>query len=173
MLRTDAVETVVQKGTLIARASGQFRFEFTTPSRELHVGDVRTHTIWNPSNNQVIISSVPEDTEKTALHYTRWFEGLGALKDLYTITPAFDSSTAAHAVFTLTPRSTEASSGLLPVTMSIDITTKLPATVTVTDEYTTETIRFSGVKLNPPVDSKTFVFHPPEGADVIDMREEQ
>jgi outer membrane lipoprotein-sorting protein len=38
-----------------------------------------------------------------------------------------------------------------------------------TDAYMNVTMGFSGVPLNPPVDSKTFIFHPPEGATVTDM----
>lgn len=158
----DAPQTL--SGTLLL--SGR-RYRIETPQQTV-VTDGETVWIYNPAEDQVLVNNYAEDEAAfTPRDLFAGYRGRFAVEAMQAETLEGE----AHHVLRLQP--TDAYAPLRAVTLWLRQADGLPARVETTDAGgATTTFRLDDLVFDPPLEPDAFVFAPPAGTEVIDLRDE-
>ncbi|XID74407.1 outer membrane lipoprotein chaperone LolA [Alkanindiges sp. WGS2144] len=146
-------------GTMQVKRPGQFRWETTSPSKQLIVASGQTVWIYDPDLEQAVRQKLDDQVGNTpALLLSGQANTI--MKSFRVTQP--DANTP---YFVLYPKNEE---GVFE-SLGIRFTNNAPSQMILKDSLGQQTtITFSNVKLNPSLNSNLFNFTPPKGTDVID-----
>ena len=149
-----------ENGTLLLRKPGRMRWDYTQPKGKLFVSDGKNLWLYTPADNRATKMKLQESEDMRAplafllgrLHFAQEFRNLEArpeASDLrVTAEPKTENLPYSKVEFVVTPESRIREVRVTGFDQSIlDFT-------------------FDGEKVNPPLDGKLFVFHPPPGAEL-------
>ncbi len=147
-------------GVMQVKRPGNFRWETTSPMKQLIVTNGQKVSIYDPDLAQLTRQDLGEQVANTP---ALLLSGQTArIRQAYRITqpnPGLNS-------YSLYPRSGEAAFERLDIAFNKG----LPVLMVLHDSLGQQTsIRFSNVQLNPRLDAALFNFVPPQGTDVIDQ----
>jgi outer membrane lipoprotein carrier protein len=147
-------------GVMQVKRQGLFRWETTSPTKQLIVTSGKTVWIYDPDLQQATRQTLDEQMSNTP---ALLLSGNAAqIMKSYKVT----QPNRAVQSFVLYPRSKE---GVFE-SLSIRFDGAVPAEMILADSLgQLTTVSFSGAKLNPQIASSQFVFVPPKGVDVIDQ----
>lgn len=147
-------------GTMQVKRPGQFRWETTSPSKQLIVASDETVWIYDPDLEQAVRQKLDEQVSNTpALLLSGQTSNI--MKSFRVTQP-----NAQEAYFVLYPKSED---GVFD-SLGMRFSNNLPTQMVLKDSLGQQTtINFSNVKLNPTLNSSAFNFVPPKGTDVIDQ----
>ncbi len=147
-------------GVMQVKRPGQFRWETTSPSKQLIVTSGKTVWIYDPDLEQAVRQNLDEQVGNTP---ALLLSGQSA-----TIMKSFKVTqpSAQDAYFILYPKQED---GVFE-SLGIRFSNNLPTQMILKDSLGQQTtINFSDVKTNPNLNSTAFNFVPPKGVDVIDQ----
>lgn len=147
-------------GTMQVKRPGQFRWETTSPSKQLIVANGKTVLIYDPDLEQVVRQKLDEQVGNTpALLLSGQTSSI--MKSFRVTQPR-----ANEAYFVLYPKTED---GVFE-SLGMRFSNNLPTQMILKDSLGQQTtISFNNVKLNPKLNSSAFNFVPPKGTDVIDQ----
>lgn len=147
-------------GTMQVKRPGQFRWETTSPAKQLIVTSGKTVWIYDPDLEQAVRQNMDEQVGNTPALLLSGQTGT-IMKSFRVTQP-----NAGQPYFVLYPKSED---GVFE-SLGIRFTNNAPSQMILKDSLGQQTtIIFSNVKLNPSLSSSTFNFTPPKGTDVIDQ----
>jgi outer membrane lipoprotein carrier protein len=159
VLRTQTSE----RGTVSVKKPGLMRWTYTSPERKEFVSDGLKMYSYIPEDRQVLVSSVPTDSE--APTPVLFLAGKGDLVKDFTATKA-ESPVPGAVALKLTPRRNEPEYEYL--ILAVDPMTLQIRALTTRDRQGGEsTLRFENLKENKGISDKDFAFRIPRGVDVI------
>jgi outer membrane lipoprotein carrier protein len=159
VLRTETKE----RGTVAVKKPGLMKWVYTSPERKEFVSDGQKMYSYIPEDRQVMVSTVPTDTE--APTPVLFLAGKGNLVKDFTAEKA-ESPVAGAVALKLTPRRNEPEYEYL--ILAVDPATLQIRALTTRDRQGGEsTLRFENLKENKGISDKEFAFRIPRGVDVI------
>lgn len=152
-------------GTMQVKRPGQFRWETTSPSKQLIVTSGKTVWIYDPDLEQAVRQNLDDQVGNTP---ALLLSGQSA-----TIMKSFrvTQPKASEAFFVLYPKADDGVFESLGIRFSPTASGQgAPSQMILKDSLGQQTtINFSNVKLNPTLSANAFNFVPPKGTDVIDQ----
>lgn len=147
-------------GTMQVKRPGMFRWETTSPSKQLIVTSGKTVWIYDPDLEQAVRQTLDQQVANTP---ALLLSGQSSqIMKSYRVTQP-DSK---DSYFVLYPKGQD---GVFE-SLSIRFANKLPSQMILKDSIGQQTIiNFNNVKLNPALNNSVFNFVPPKGTDVIDQ----
>ena len=146
-------------GLMQVKRPGQFRWETTSPSKQLIVANGSTVWIYDPDLEQAVRQKMDEQVGNTPALLLSG-QASSIMKSFKVTQP--DSS---RAYFVLYPKNKD---GVFE-SLGISFSNKAPSQMILKDSLGQKTtISFNNVKLNPTLNAGLFNFIPPKGTDVID-----
>ncbi len=146
-------------GLMQVKRPGQFRWETTSPSKQLIVANGATVWIYDPDLEQAVRQKMDEQVGNTPALLLSG-QASSIMKSFKVTQP--DSS---RAYFVLYPKSKD---GVFE-SLGMSFSNSAPSQMILKDSLGQKTtINFNNVKLNPTLNSGLFNFLPPKGTDVID-----
>lgn len=146
-------------GLMQVKRPGQFRWETTSPSKQLIVANGATVWIYDPDLEQAVRQKMDEQVGNTPALLLSG-QASNIMKSFKVTQP--DSS---RAYFVLYPKNKE---GVFE-SLGMSFSNNAPSQMILKDSLGQKTtINFNNVKLNPTLNSGLFDFTPPKGTDVID-----
>lgn len=146
-------------GLMQVKRPGQFRWETTSPSKQLIVANGATVWIYDPDLEQAVRQKMDEQVGNTPALLLSG-QASNIMKSFKVTQP--DSS---RAYFVLYPKNKE---GVFE-SLGMSFSNNAPSQMILKDSLGQKTtINFNNVKLNPALNSGLFDFTPPKGTDVID-----
>lgn len=152
-------------GTMQVKRPGQFRWETTSPSKQLIVTSGKTVWIYDPDLEQAVRQNLDDQVGNTP---ALLLSGQSA-----TIMKSFrvTQPKASEPYFVLYPKAEDGVFESLGIRFANTASAKgAPSQMILKDSLGQQTtINFSNVKLNPTLSANAFNFVPPKGTDVIDQ----
>ena len=159
VLRTQTTE----RGRVLVKKPGLMRWTYTAPERKEFVSDGARVYSHIPADRQVIVSTVPPDSQATTP--ALFLAGKGDIARDFTATYP-DPATAGPVMLKLTPRRSEPEYEYLVV--AVDLATLQIRALTTRDRQGGDsTLTFNNLKENQGISDKEFAFRIPRGVDVI------
>lgn len=157
---------ISEKGHVLVRKPGRFRWEYTTPEAKTFVSDGAKVYSYVPADKQVMITSVP--TDDTASTPALFLAGKGNVTRDFTssATPLPPGSPVGTTALKLVPRTPQPDYDSLIVLVD-DATFALRGLVTADAQGGTSSLMFTGLKENVGLTDKDFAFKMPRGVDVV------
>jgi outer membrane lipoprotein carrier protein len=154
---------LVEQGSLLVKKPGRMRWEYKSPEKKLFISDGSVLYFYDPANNQVTESRMPQADE--AASAALFLLGRGSLTRDFT--PSLVPGGAADTyVLRLDPKREQADYDWLELT--VDRTTlQIRALTAAEKQGGRSTFLFSNFKENVRLADKTFEFRIPPGAEVI------
>jgi outer membrane lipoprotein carrier protein len=147
-------------GMMKVKRPGQFRWETTSPSKQLIVTSGQTVWIYDPDLEQAVRQKLDEQVANTPALLLSG-QASNIMKSFRVTQP-----NAQEAYFVLYPK---AEDGVFD-SLGMRFSNNLPSQMVLKDSLGQQTtINFSNVKLNPNLNNSVFNFVPPKGTDVIDQ----
>lgn len=147
-------------GTMQVKRPGQFRWETSSPSKQLIVTSGQTVWIYDPDLEQAVRQKLDEQVGNTPALLLSG-QSSSIMKSFRVTQP-----NPKEAYFVLYPK---AEDGVFE-SLGMRFTKSLPSQMILKDSLGQQTtINFKNVKLNPSLKSSAFNFVPPAGTDVIDQ----
>ena len=153
---------LVEQGTVHVKKPGKMRWEYKSPEEKLFVSDGKRLYFYDPSNNQVTISEVPEGNQATAAQF---LSGRGNIARDFEVSFTDGGSADSYAL-KLVPRTPQNEYDWLEIVVD-RATYQIRSLTAVEKQGGRSTFLFSGLKENIAIPDKTFVFDIPRGAEVI------
>jgi outer membrane lipoprotein carrier protein len=159
--------TDTAEGSLLIKRPDKMRWEYETPEKQLVITNGDELWIFRPTDNQVMIGSAPE--------FFRGGKGASFLSDIRRIRRHFmvslaDASEGRDYVLKLVPR--DETIDLVSILLRISARDFTVIDVTTTNSFGDETfIALDRYRFNLKPDDDAFLFHIPEGADVVHLAE--
>lgn len=152
-------------GNMQVKRPGQFRWETSSPAKQLIVASGKTVWIYDPDLEQAVRQNLDEQVGNTP--------ALLLSGQPSTIMKSFrvTQPNAGEPYFVLYPKSEDGVFESLGIRFSGNSPNQsAPAQMVLKDSLGQQTtITFSNVKINPSLNSSAFNFTPPKGTDVIDQ----
>ena len=159
VLRTQTTE----RGRVLVKKPGLMRWTYTTPEKKEFVSDGARVYSHIPADRQVIVRSLPPDSQATTP--ALFLAGKGDIARDFTAAYA-DAAPAGPAMLKLTPRRSEPEYEYLVV--AVDPATLQIRGLTTRDRQGGDsTLTFSNLQENRGISDKEFAFSIPRGVDVI------
>ena len=153
-------------GKAVFKKPGMMRWDYITPDKQQIVSDGKTIWIFQPSFNQVIVSSFPKERNVAR----DFLSGMGRLNEDFSIALLEGSSSPYH--LKLTPKE--------PQTNTTGLIIRVNEKTSMVEEFTNfdllgnaTKIKMKKIKINAELSSDLFSFTIPEGAKVIREGEDQ
>lgn len=147
-------------GTMQVKRPGMFRWETTSPSKQLIVTSGKTVSIYDPDLEQVVRQKMDQQLADTPALLLSG-QASQIVKSFRVTQP-----NPKDGYFVLYPK---AQDGLFE-SLGIRFSNNAPSQMVLKDSLGQQTtINFSNVKLNPNLSSSQFEFVPPKGTDIIDQ----
>jgi outer membrane lipoprotein carrier protein len=158
--------TVETRGSALFQRPNRFRVVQSAPENQTFVSNGKTFWVFLPDRAQVL-----KGTMDNWGRLAGFPEGLTPFRmDVSEMKRKYDFSLANESggeVLTLTPKD----AGDFPFTLRlwVNMTTGIAEKTALVSENLTATVTIKNVRVNPRVDSESFRFVPPKGADVLEM----
>lgn len=156
---------VIERGTLLVKTPGKFRWTYTSPEKKEFVSDGRTLYSYIPEDRQVIVSQVPpaDDASSPAM----FLAGKGnILRDFTPTLAALPAIAPSEVALRLVPtRPQRDYDGIILVLDRASL--QIRSLVTTDAQGGTSTFVFTRLRENLGLPDKDFVFKVPRGVDVI------
>jgi len=153
----------VMRGTMTSLLPDRFRIDYVSPFAQSLVCNGVTVWLYTPRNNQVIVSSVGNKTEREMLG-----DLIGYFERDYSYALAGSQEVDGRATAVLEMTALSPDNAYPRGRVWVDTETWFPAEVELTDDLgNTVSYRLSNVRLNPAVDRSIFTFTPPPGVEVV------
>jgi outer membrane lipoprotein carrier protein len=159
VLRTETRE----RGTVAVKKPGRMRWIYTNPERKEFVSDGLKMYSYIPEDRQVVVSSVPTDSE--APTPVLFLAGRGDIVKDFTAARV-ESPVTGSIALKLTPRKNEPEYEYVIVAVD-PVTLQIRALATRDRQGGESTIRFENLKENQGISDKDFEFRIPRGVDVV------
>lgn len=152
-------------GTMQVKRPGQFRWETTSPAKQLIVTSGKTVWIYDPDLEQAVRQNLDEQVGNTPALLLSGQPGT-IMKSFRVTQPK-----AGEPYFVLYPKSEDGVFESLGIRFTGNsLSQSTPSQMILKDSLGQQTtITFSNVKLNPALNSSLFNFTPPKGTDIIDQ----
>lgn len=150
----------IQEGKLSLAKPSNLHWNITSPVEQHYYVDAEKLTVWNPAQNQAIISSnEAQNSEITSL-----LTNLSKLKEQYKIQLVDEEAERIH--FKLQSQELQGELELWFSQKELFL-----EEITVKTSNATTKLKFSAFDLNPTLDAKEFTFTPQKDTDIIDSRQ--
>lgn len=151
------------RGTFLMQRPGKFRWDYTTPYRQLILADGRRLWIYDPDLDQVVVKPLGVALGDTPALLLSGDGGAGSLDQQFTITESLEARDGLYWV-TLLPREKDASFQ----EVRLGFGEKNLHRMELMDGFgQLTTLEFMGMQSNVEVPEGSFSFEPPRGVDVI------
>ncbi len=147
-------------GTLSISRPNRFRWDYTQPYAQTIVADGAKLWLYDPDLQQVTVRSLEQGLGATP---AMLLSGTGKVTDAFTAGPVETRRDWTWCRLTPKPHGSD----FERVSLAFDAKNELAAMELVDKLGQTTTIQFTQLKRDVPVNAQTFVFVPPQGADVI------
>jgi outer membrane lipoprotein carrier protein len=154
---------LVERGTVFVKKPGRMRWHYKAPEEKYFVSDGAQLYFYDPQNNQVTISAVPQDDQ--AATAVLFLTGKGNLTRDFRVTFAEGGPAGAQALH-LEPTHPQAEYDWLELVADAQ-TLQIRTLVAADRQGGRSTFQFSNFKENVGLTDKTFAFTIPRGAEVI------
>jgi outer membrane lipoprotein carrier protein len=159
LLEADSAHAQVSEGSFYLHRPQRFRWDYTSPTPQLVVADGEHLWLYDPDLEQVTVRRLDDGLSSTP---AMLLSGDGALEDSFRLGAAYQEDGLDWVE--LAPLSEAADFAAVRVGFEAG---RLASMELMDALGQTTVIRFSDVKLNPPLDAALFSFSPPAGVDVI------
>ena len=154
---------IVEQGTVQVKKPGRMRWEYKSPEEKLFVSDGRRLYFFDPTNNQVTVSPVPEgDQPASAAHF---LSGRGNLLKDFDVSFTEGGSGDAYGL-KLDPRAPQNEYEWLEIVVDRS-SLRLRSLTAVENQGARSTFLFSDLKENIGLSDDVFEFDIPRGVEVI------
>jgi outer membrane lipoprotein carrier protein len=159
LLEADSARAQVSEGRFYLHRPQRFRWDYVTPAPQLVVADGEHLWLYDPDLEQVTVRRLDDGLSSTP---AMLLSGDGALEDSFRLGAAYREDGLDWVE--LAPLSEAADFAAVRVGFEQG---RLASMELMDALGQTTVIRFSDVRLNPPLDAALFSFSPPDGVDVI------
>jgi outer membrane lipoprotein carrier protein len=159
LLEADSAHAQVSEGSFYLHRPQRFRWDYTSPTPQLVVADGEHLWLYDPDLEQVTVRRLDDGLSSTP---AMLLSGDGMLEDSFRLGAAYREDGLDWVE--LAPLSEAADFAAVRVGFEAG---RLASMELMDALGQTTVIRFSDVKLNPPLDAALFSFSPPAGVDVI------